>query len=124
MRQFNPEKDVLIVRTIDRIDDYRKLYECDIRKYASYNVAFFSIVNRFSIIKYVKATTYTPQIGKFLKMIKERKTFTDAIRYLVYKRKKKDGLFFICALFLFLPVKLSYNLMRIGIGLKSLNHAQ
>ena len=118
MREFNLERDALIVKTIDRIDDYRKLFDDDIRKYKSYNAAFFSIVNKFSIRKYVKVTPYTPQIGNLLKIIKKRPPFKDVLHFIVFKNKKANRLFLICSMLLFLPVRLSYNIMRFGVKLR------
>lgn len=121
MRQFNLERDALILRTIDIIDDYRKLFDGDIRNYVSYNAAFFSIVNKFSIKKYVKATPYTPQIGRLLKAIKNRPPFKDVLHFLVYKNRKANRNFFISSLFLFFPVRASYAIMRIGMKFRLFN---
>jgi hypothetical protein len=122
MRQWDIARDGLILKTIDRIDEYSQLFKFDIRHTLSYNAAFFEIVDLFGATKYLKTYPYTPQIGTFLKQIKQKKAFNAVLTYFLRHSKKVDNRFIVCFVFSLFPVKFAYKLLRGGLRLKHIKN--
>ena len=91
MRDGNINRDKSILSTISKIDKYSHLFPFDITNIYSYNSAFLSLVNLFTLDKYIKQTNYNSEIADIISKIKKVPAYKSVLHYFAYKHPRFDS---------------------------------
>lgn len=109
---LNIERDRQIIKTVKRIDEYARLSNLNLKAKESYNVSIYKIVNTFGLVKYLDQSTYSSPIGMFLDEITKDEAYANSVKYLLFKKPRLNTRFLICLLSYFLPINISYRILR------------
>ena len=112
MRTVDLERDYTIIDTMHYIEENTKKQMPELLLEASYKRSLFDIVYLFSFVNYVNKTSYTSEIGSFLKQINRDSIFKDLKKYFIFKEKGRDVRKKHSWLHCIFPVSISYRLMR------------
>ena len=112
MRTINLERDRTIILTMHRIDECVRNRMPVLLDQPSYIRSTYSIVNMFGIHHYLQHSSYTLEIGKVLKAIKNDEIYKDLQRCYLFKVSStfKSKLF--CFLLYFFPISYTYRFIR------------
>lgn len=110
---YNVNRDREIVNTINRINDYSKLYQFDMCSEESYNISLFNIVNTFSVNKYPKHNKLNQEIGTFFHEILTNRLYRKVLFFFIFREPKFNNRFFLSIILLLFPVRVSYAILRL-----------
>lgn len=111
MRKIDLERDMTILKTMNRMDKYASTPNYYFKKYLSYNVSFYRIVRVFSLNKYVRQSQYTPEIGYLLDTIRQSKEFRRVLKFIAFQKKVSRRNFYAIGQIL-LPAKIYFFILK------------
>lgn len=110
MHSVKVENDLTILKTLSRLEEYA-LNDRNLITERSFKLSVFNSVNSFSFFKYIKMGCKEKRVMEFLKTVKSS-NFTDYLRFFATKDKCISKEKIISIIILYLPVNLSYRLIR------------
>lgn len=119
MRTVNLKRDSTIIQAMHNIDGYARGKMPELLNLPSYKLSLIGIANLFDIFNYVRKSPYTPEIGKLLNSIRNDSIYRDSQKYLIRMEAGFNRKTLYRILLYYLPVPLSYRLLRFSRYIKS-----
>lgn len=113
MREYKVERDINIIDTMHRIDEYANLFSFDIRRKRSYLFSLYNIVNYFSILKYQKVPIFDIKVKEFLGRVSKDKIYRNTLKGIISQGSVFDRRSFNPAILYYLPISCSFRLLKI-----------
>ena len=111
MRKIDLERDMTILKTMNRMDKYASTPNYNLKKYLSYNASFYRIVRIFSLNKYVRQSQYTPEIGYLLDTIRQSEEFGRVLKFIAFQKKVNRRTCYAIGQ-IFLPSKIFFFILK------------
>lgn len=119
MRTVNVKRDSTIIQAMHYIDGYAREKMPELLELPSYKLSLIGIANLFDIFNYAKKSPYTPEIGIMLNNIRKDSIYRDSQKYLIYKEAGFNRKTLYRVLLYYLPISISYRLLRFSHYIKS-----
>lgn len=118
MRTVNLKRDSTIIQAMHNIDGYAREKMPELLDFPSYKLSLIGIANLFDIFNYVRKSPYTTEIGNLLNSIRRDSLYRDSQKYLIYKEAGFNRKTLYRILLFYLPVSISYRLLRLSQHIK------
>ena len=112
MREINIERDLLITKTIERMEKYAIQSNINFKQYYSYHSAFYRTVRVFTLNKYMRQIDYTKELYDVLKKVFDNDCVRESMKFLAIRqpRLNKDSIYALIQLCV--PIKVYYRVFR------------
>lgn len=112
MREIDIERDLLITKTIERMEKYAIKSSINFKQYYSYHSAFYRTVRVFTLNKYMRQIDYTKELHDGLKKVFDNDCVRESMKFLAIRqpRLNKDSIYALIQLCV--PIRIYYRVFR------------
>ena len=113
MREFSPERDRLIIKMMHRLDEYARGFTFNIKEKKSYHMGLFTIVNVFSVNKYLDQKNKRKDVLSFLKSVVNDRVYKQTLKYFISEEHMWTGRFIEAAILYCFPIRIALMLLKL-----------
>lgn len=109
----NVTRDIQIVNTMHRIDDYSNQFPFNIKEMKSYHAGLYNIANVFSIKKYIDYNQNRKEVLSFLASVVRDDVYKLSLRYFISEENIMNGRFVEAIILRYFPIRIALILLRL-----------
>lgn len=119
MREYKVDRDINIIDTMYRIDEYANLFSFNIRLKSSYLFSLYKLVNFFSIVKYLSAPLNDKKVKDFLVRVSQDTIYRNTLKGIISQSSFFDRRSVNPAILYYLSINWSFRFLRLKINASS-----